>query len=83
MKCFITSCARKASNVAFQMLRFEKVLENEMCYNVMYQKSRLNSEIIWKIQKKSKFISEKTWKLWKKAMLNYEKIWKIWKKIVK
>ena len=27
MKCFITSCTRKASNVAFQTLRFEKVRE--------------------------------------------------------
>jgi hypothetical protein len=25
MRCFITSCTRKASNVAFQTLRFEKV----------------------------------------------------------
>jgi hypothetical protein len=25
MKCFITSCTRKASNIAFQTLRFEKV----------------------------------------------------------
>ena len=24
MKCFITSCTRKASNVAFQTLRFER-----------------------------------------------------------
>ena len=24
MKCFITSCTRKASNVAFQTLQFEK-----------------------------------------------------------
>ena len=44
-----------------------------MFYNVMYQKSRLNSEIIWKIQKKSKFISEQTWKIWKKSRLNCEK----------
>ena len=55
-----------------------------MFYNVMYQKSRLNSEIIWKIQKKSKFISEKTWKLWKKIVKcdgnteeTNEKIWKL------
>ena len=27
MKCFITSCTRKASNVAFQTLGFEKVWE--------------------------------------------------------
>jgi len=37
---FITSCTRKTSNVAFQMLRFkkvrEKVQENETFYNVMY-----------------------------------------------
>ena len=51
-----------------------------MFYNVMYQKSRLNSEMIWKIQKKRKLNSEKKWKLWKKAKLNCEKIWKIWKK---
>ena len=36
MKCFITSCTRKASNVAFQTLRFEKVWDNEMFHNVMY-----------------------------------------------
>ena len=27
MKCFITSCTRKASNVAFQTLQSEKVRE--------------------------------------------------------
>jgi hypothetical protein len=27
MKCFITSCTRKASSVAFRTLRFEKVRE--------------------------------------------------------
>jgi hypothetical protein len=36
MKCFITSCTRKASNVAFQTLRFQKVRENEMFYYVMH-----------------------------------------------
>ena len=40
MKCFITSCIRKASNLAFETLRFEKVWENtwenEMFYNVMF-----------------------------------------------
>jgi hypothetical protein len=37
-----------------------------MFYNATCYKSRLNSEMIWKIQKKSKLNSEKTWKLWKK-----------------
>jgi hypothetical protein len=44
----------------------KKVRENEIIYNVMHYKSRLNSEKIWKIQKKSKLNSEKIWKLWKK-----------------
>ena len=30
------ACTRKASKVAFQALRFEKVREHEMFYNVMY-----------------------------------------------
>ena len=63
-KCFKTSCTRKASNVAFQTSRFEKVWENEMFYNVTRYKSRLNSEMIWKIQKK---IVKKIWKIWKKS----------------
>jgi hypothetical protein len=42
-------------------------------------KSRLNSEMIWKIWKKSKLKSEKIWKIWKKGKLNSEMIWKIWK----
>ena len=29
MKCFMTSCTQKISNVAFQTLRFEKVQEND------------------------------------------------------
>ena len=41
---------------------------------------RLNSEMIWKIQKKSKLNSEKIWKKQKKGKLNSEKIWKLWKK---
>jgi hypothetical protein len=36
MKCFITSCTRKASNVVFQTFRFEKERENAMFYNVMH-----------------------------------------------
>ena len=32
---------------------------------------------------KSKLNSEKIWKLWKKSKLNSEKIWKLWKKILK
>jgi hypothetical protein len=35
-------------------------------------KSRLNSEKIWKIQKKSKLNSEKIGKIWKKGKLNSE-----------
>jgi hypothetical protein len=46
-------------------------------------KSRLNSEMIWKLWKKSKLNSEMIWKIWKKSQLNSEKIWKIQKKIVK
>ena len=38
-KCLITSCTRKTSNVAFQTLRFEKVRENEMFYNVSTRKA--------------------------------------------
>ena len=36
--------------------------------------------MIWK---KSKLNSEQIWKIWKKGKSNSEKIWKIWKKIVK
>ena len=36
--------------------------------------------MIWK---KSKLNSEKIWKIWKKGKSNSEKIWKIQKKIVK
>ena len=32
-------------------------------------KSRLNSEMIWKIWKKSKLKSEKIWKIWKISVL--------------
>ena len=39
----------------------------------MWKKSRLNSELIWKIQKKSQLNSETIWKLWKKSKLNSEK----------
>ena len=42
----------------------------------MRKKSKLNSEMIWKIQKKSKMIC----KIQKKSKLNSEKIWKLWKK---
>ena len=36
-------------------------------------KSRLNSEMIWKLWKKSKLNSEMIWKIWKKSQLNSEK----------
>jgi hypothetical protein len=35
------------------------------------KKSKLNREMIWKIQKKSKLNSEKIWKLWKKSKFVY------------
>jgi hypothetical protein len=59
----------------FQIISlFNLFFENEIIYNVMHYKSRLNSEKIWKIQKKSKLNSEKIWKLWKKNRLNSEMI---------
>ena len=39
MKCLITSCTRKTSNVALQTLRFEKVREYEMFYYVSTRKA--------------------------------------------
>jgi hypothetical protein len=42
--------------------------------------SKLNSEMIWKMQKKRKLNSEKIWKLWKKNKLKCEMVWKIWRK---
>jgi hypothetical protein len=45
-----------------------------------FKKSRLNSEMIWKIWKKGKLNCEKIWKIWKKAKLKSEKIWKMRKK---
>ena len=63
MKCFITSCTRKTTNLYFKRYGLKKygkkVRENEIIYNVMHYKSRLNSDKIWKIQKKSKLNSEK------------------------
>jgi hypothetical protein len=49
----------------------------------MRKKSRLNSEMLWKIWKKGKSNSDKIWTRWKKGKPNSEKIWKIWKIIVK
>ena len=36
-------------------------------------KSKLNSEMIWKIWKKSKLKSERIWKIQKKIVKRYEK----------
>ena len=47
------------------------------------KKSKLNSEMIWKLWKKSKLNSEMIRKLWKKSKLNSEKIWKKQRKILK
>ena len=47
------------------------------------EKSRLNSEMIWKMWKKGKLNIEKIWKIWKKGKLNTEKICKLWKTIVR
>jgi hypothetical protein len=38
------------------------------------EKSKLNSEKIWKLWKKSKLNSEKIWKIQKKSMLKSQKI---------
>ena len=43
MKCFITSCTRKTSNVVFQTLTFEKIRENEMVNNVIYSENKQRS----------------------------------------
>jgi hypothetical protein len=48
-----------------------------------WKKSRLNSEMIWKIWKKSRLKCEMIWKIWKKGKTNSKNIWKIQKKIVK
>ena len=48
-------------------------------------KSKLNSDKIWKIQKKPKSNSEMIWKIWKKSKLNSDKIWKMkwWQNFVR
>ena len=46
----------------------------------IWNKSKLNSDKIWKVQKKNKLNSEKIWNIWKKSQLSNEMIWKIWKK---
>ena len=51
-------------------------LNSEMIWKIQ-KKSKLNSEKILKIQKKSKLNSEKIWKKQKKSKLNSEKIWKL------
>ena len=42
-------------------------------YEKYGRKSRLNSEMIWKIWKKSKLNSEMIWKIQKKIVKRYEK----------
>ena len=43
----------------------------------MRNKSKLNSEKIWKLWKKSKLNCEMVLKIWRKSKLNSEKIWKM------